>query len=339
MPVARAAHGAAALPDGRVLLVGGCVLESCEAGPESATVDAYDPRTGRFAHAGRLLERRVSAAVLLLASGEILIAGGWAGRAVSDRVELLDPRTGRSRPGPPLRLARSDLAAAVLADGRVLLAGGFDGIGSADLVEIFDPATGALERIGRLAVARAGAGAAVLRDGSVLVVGGGTGPGAREPTAAAEIFDPRLGRSSRTGGLAEARYKHATVPLGDGRVLVLGGSDRRDSRGKLASVERYHPARRAFAAAGRLVEPRYKIAGSVLRLADGKVLVAGGAPRAELYDPASGRSEPTGPALGKSLNFATATLMADGSALIAGGYEENGIEMNREAWRLPPAPR
>jgi len=104
-------------------------------------------------------------------------------------------------------------------------------------------------------------------------------------------------------------------------------------------VERYDPGRRAFVAAGRLLEPRYKIAGAVVLLPDGTVLVAGGAPRAELYDPASGRSVPTGPALGKSLNFATATLMANGAVLIAGGYDENGIRMGREAWHVPSAAR
>lgn len=339
MPVARAAHAALASPDGRVFLIGGCVLESCEAGPESATVDAYDPQTGRIGPAGRLLDRRLSASVLPLPSGEILIAGGWVGPTVSDLVEIWDPRTGRSRRGPVLGLARSDLAAVRLRDGRVLLAGGFDGRGPVDAVEIFDPATGRLERAGTLAVARAGAGAALLADGRILIVGGGTGPGAREPTAAAEIFDAQKGRSARTGELAEARYKHATILLGDGRVIVLGGSDRRDRNGKLTLVERYDSGAGAFVAAGRLLEPRYKIAGAVLLLPDGRLLVAGGAPRAELYDPASGRSELMGPDLGKSLNFATLTLMADGSALLAGGYDEDGIRMSRDAWRLRPAPR
>ncbi|HEX8623764.1 MAG TPA: kelch repeat-containing protein [Allosphingosinicella sp.] len=339
MPVARAAHSAVALPDGRVLLIGGCVRESCEAGPESETVDAYDPVNGRIARAGRLLGRRISAAVLPLASGEIAIAGGWAGAAVSDRIELWNPRTGRSRPAPPLGVARSDLAAVKLADGRLLLAGGYDGRGPVGDVEIFDPATGRLTRAGTLAVARAGAGAALLPGGRILIVGGGTGSGAREPTASAELFDPETGRSSPSGGLAEARYKHGIVAPGDGRVLVFGGSDRRDRDGKLTLVERYDPEARAFVAAGRLLLPRYKIAGSVLLLRDGRVLVAGGAPRAELYDPASGRSDLVGPKLGKSLNFATATLLPDNSVLLAGGYDENGIRMSAEAWRFRPPPR
>ncbi len=339
MPVARAAHASVALPGGRVVLIGGCVLESCEAGPESGTVDAYDPGSGRITPAGRLLGPRISAAVLPLASGDIAIAGGWAGASVSDQVELWNPRTGRSRRAPPLGRARSDLAAVKLADGRLLLAGGYDGRGPVGDVEIFDPATGRLARAGALAVPRAGAGAALLPDGTVLIVGGGTGPGAREPTASAELFDPRTGRSSPSGALAEARYKHGIVSLGDGRVLVFGGSDGRDREGKITRVERYDPDARAFVAAGRLLQPRYKIAGSVLLLPDGRVLIAGGAPRAEVYDPASQRSGLVGPDTGKSLNFATATLLRDGSVLLAGGYDENGIRMSPEARRFRPAAR
>ncbi|MCA1661527.1 MAG: kelch motif-containing protein, partial [Novosphingobium sp.] len=62
MPVARAAHSAVALADGRVLLIGGCVAESCEGGPASATADVFSAATMRFAPAGRLAERRVSTA-------------------------------------------------------------------------------------------------------------------------------------------------------------------------------------------------------------------------------------------------------------------------------------
>src|SRR5688572_18631128 len=60
MRVARASHSAHPLPDGRVLLFGGCVRESCEPGPDSSSVDAFDPKTKRFALAGRLLIPRLS---------------------------------------------------------------------------------------------------------------------------------------------------------------------------------------------------------------------------------------------------------------------------------------
>ena len=333
MPVARAAHSAVALADGRVLLIGGCVAESCEAGPDSATVDVFDPRTGRFTRAGKLAGPRLSAAAIQLPTGEILIAGGWAGRSVTDQVEIFDPASGTSRVLTPLSVARADIAAARLADGRILLAGGYDGSDAVALVEIFDPRSGGLQRAGDLLTPRTGAGIALLPDGRVLLAGGGGKD--RRPTASAEIFDPATARSTAVGSLRQARYKHALQTLGDGRVLAIGGSDHRDSRGKLSSIERFDSAAARFEPAGELLEPRFKIPAAVVLLPDGKLLVAGGASRAELYDPAAGSSKLVGPDFGKRLNFATATLLKDGSVLVAGGYDEAGIRMNDRAWIIP----
>jgi hypothetical protein len=202
------------------------------------------------------------------------------------------------------------------------------------VVELFDPKTSTLSPAGALSVPRAGAAAALLANGTVLLAGG-AGAGLR-PTAAAEIFDPAVRRSAPVGSLAEARYKHAAVALPDGRVLVIGGSDARDSRGKLRSIESFDPATRTFRPAGTMLEPRYKIANAVQLLPGGKVLIAGGGVRAELYDPATRRSTAVGPDFGAALNFATASLLPDGSVLVAGGYGERGIAMSARAWRFRP---
>jgi hypothetical protein len=334
----RAAHASASLPDGRVLLLGGCVGESCEAGAASATAEVYDLRNGRFAPAGRLLDRRVSTASALLPSGEILLAGGWIGSEVTATTEIFDPASGRSRRGPTLSAARADMAVARLPDGRILLAGGYAGSAAHDRVEVFDPRDSTVSIAGNLQSARAGAEAAVLADGRVLIVGGGTsGASGLTPTASAEIFDPATGRSSPTGPLAEARYKHAVVGLPGGPVLVFGGSDARDREGKLRSVERYDPVAGTFSPAGELVEARFKIADAALPLADGRVLIAGGAPRPEVYDPRTRRSELIGPDTGLRLNFASASLLGDGRVLLAGGYDEAGIRMNNRAWIFDPS--
>jgi hypothetical protein len=68
---------------------------------------------------------------------------------------------------------------------------------------------------------------------------------------------------------------------------------------------------------------------AAVRLADGRVLVAGGSPRegisnpvlasAELYDPTTGTFAPTG-SLKTARSAATAVLLADGRALILGGF-------------------
>jgi hypothetical protein len=334
----RAAHSAVVLADGRVLLIGGCTRESCETGPASATVEAFDPRTGRFGPAGRLTSPRIGAAALRLSDRRVLIAGGWAGSSVSDSLEFFDPTAGTSASAGRLAAARADIAAVTLADGRILLAGGYDGSGPVATVEILDPKDGSVRQAGPLALARTGAAASLLRDGRVLIVGGGaSGGGGLVATASAEIFDPATGRSMATGGLRDRRYKHESVALADGSVIVLGGSDERDAGGKLASVERFDPARGAFRPAGALSAPRYKIGGAVVRLPGGKLLVAGGGGRPDLFDPATGRAVAVGPELGGSLNFATATLLPTGAVLIAGGYYERGIRMNDRAWIVAPA--
>jgi hypothetical protein len=216
----------------------------------------------------------------------VLVAGGWVGSTVSSSVELFDPNTGQSKEIGALSAPRADVATVALHNGDVLFIGGY-GSGEASAgVDVYDASTTVVRSAGELRTARAGAGAALLDDGRVLVVGGGTtSQGRLAPTATAEIFDPKTGKSVATGSLAVARYKHATVRLRDGRVLVVGGSDERDSRGKLRSIEVFQPGRARFEAAGEMLEARFKIGGAVVELPNGKVVIAGGGHRPELYDP------------------------------------------------------
>jgi hypothetical protein len=323
------------MKDGRILLIGGCVRESCEAGPDSSTVDLFDERLRRFERAGVLLAPRVSTTSAPIDKDRVFIAGGWVGSTVTDSTEIFNLKTGRSLRGGNLSSPRADIALTVLPDGRILLAGGFDGHRALAAIDVFDPQDGSVRQIGALAVARTGAGAALLPDGKVLIVGGGvneaTGLGV---TATAEIVDPSTGASKLTGSLANARYKHSVIALPNGSVLALGGSDERDSRGKHDTIERYDPSTGQFKSAGRMLEKRYKIGNAVVLLADGRVLIAGGAPRAEVYNPVTSKSAYIGPAFGGSLNFATASVLTSRRILVAGGYYEDGIRMNRRAWIL-----
>ncbi|HEV8596816.1 MAG TPA: kelch repeat-containing protein, partial [Candidatus Dormibacteraeota bacterium] len=63
------------------------------------------------------------------------------------------------------------------------------------------------------------------------------------------------------------------------------------------------------------------------RLADGRVLVAGGGaytPTAELYDPATNRWTPTGSMSVDRYDF-TATVLRDGRVLVVGGYSLSSV--------------
>jgi hypothetical protein len=104
-------------------------------------------------------------------------------------------------------------------------------------------------------------------------------------------------------------------------VLVVSGSDDRDFGGRYRSAELYEPRRGRFVRVGRMVHGRFKLPDAVVRLRSGRVLVAGGAPHAELYDPAT-RCFRAADNAGAALSFATATVLRDGRVLVAGGYDD-----------------
>ncbi len=115
----RMQHAAARLPDGRLLLVGG---RAAPDGPLLHSAELLDPVTAeRIAIMGNagLVDGRLSPQLLVLDSGEVLVAGGYdtAGKSVTS-VERFDPRT-RSFRRLSLRLtAHSEALASELPGGR-----------------------------------------------------------------------------------------------------------------------------------------------------------------------------------------------------------------------------
>lgn len=332
----RAAHASVPLDDGRILLLGGCVRDGCEAGPASAMVDVFDPRDGVFTNSGRLLGPKVVSQAVKLFDGRILVVGGWDGGQASATAEIFDPKSGISQSAGALSTTRGDVSVVALADGRVLVAGGFDGRQRLPGAEIFDPRTGLFTSVGALNEARSGTELVLLKDGRVLVIRGVAGrSGATMPISSAEVFDPATGRFTPTGSLLEARFKHAALALPDGRVLVIAGSDERGrDGGKKRTLEIYDPARGEFTHGGTLHHARYKLTDAVALLADGRVLIGGSGRYPEVYNPATRRSTELAVDLGRSWNFMTATVLVDGRVLLAGGYSEGGLEVSDRTWLL-----
>lgn len=333
MRVNRAAHTATALADGRVLVAGGFVEKGAAEGAE-----LYDPVTRRFATAAPMVETRHSHTATVLADGRVLIAGGYgAGTVTLASTELFDPRTNTFASAGPLLSARADHIAVRLGNGMVLIAGGL-GPGWTYLAsaEIYDPIAGRFQPIDDMTVARESHVAVLLADGRVLVVGGHRGRRAEMVLhASAETYDPATRRFTRVGDMRVPRHKHDAVRLGDGRVLVTGGADRRDGDGVYDSTELFEPTAGTFSAGSAMRLPRYKHAGSSLLLPTGQVLIAGGADRAETYDPVRRTftlvdGDPRMPGL-----FSAVAPLPSGGALVTGGYGR-GRGPESSAWVFFP---
>jgi N-acetylneuraminic acid mutarotase len=134
-----------------------------------------------------------------------------------------------------------------------------------------------------------------------------------------------------TGSLSSARTSHTATLLSNGEVLVAGGGN---STGALTGAELYNPATGKWNVSGGMATARGSHTATLLP--NGQVLVAGGvgngsspfAPScvatAELYNPSTGQWTATG-SMTKPRGNHTATLLNDGSVLIAGGFCSGGF--------------
>ena len=331
MSVPRAAHTATKLADGRVLVTGGFGLGD----RIESSMELFAPTTATFAAAGVMDAPRHSHSATLLTDGRVLIAGGYTSGAERLATAVLyDPARGAITPTGPLLAPRADHTAVLLADGRVLVAGG-TGPGTTFLAsaEVYDPALGTFSAVGSMRDAREANTLTLLADGRVLVAGGHR---ERSPNtvvlAGAELFDPRIASFAPTGPMGVRRAKHDAVRLEDGSVLILGGADERDDRGAYASAERFDPRSGTFSPTAALAQARYKIRGMTVLLPGGRVLVAGGAARPELYSLTTG-SRTIGASFGRAPMIGTATLLDDGRVMLAGGYSLTG-PASRDAFVL-----
>jgi len=327
MSTGRAAHTATLLPDGRVLVAGGFT-----GGNPFSSAEFFDPATEAFKAAGNMSVARAGHTATLLSNGKVLIAGGYNGSYLAS-AELYDPATNSFTPASAMTAARGGHVATLLQNGKVLLAGGV-GVGWTFLAsaEVYDPATNTFTPTGDMLAARESHTATLLPNGNVLIAGGHRG---RRPSvtiySSTEIYDAASGRFTAAGDMTMVRHKHEAVSLADGRVLILGGSDQRDGNPAYTSAEIYDPTRKTFTATASMNSQRYKLNGTAVLLSDGRVLVAGGANRAEVFDPARNTFAYAAGDLETPRLFATATRLRNDQVLIIGGYNENS-NATSNAW-------
>ena len=278
-----------------------------------------------------------------LRSGDLLVAGGMAGGGSSlSTAELINVSAATVTGVGSMTEARIDHTATALPDGRVVLAGGYNGEYLSS-VEIFDPARKRFAVIGSLREGRSGHTATLLPGGRILIIGG-VGRG-WSFLASAEIFDPTTGQSEAVGPLSAPRESHTATLLANGRVLVVGGHrGRRDAMEVHASAELYDPATRRFQAAAHLTTARHKH--DAVGLADGRVLVLGGADRTdrryfattEIYNPATGSFDPGPSMTNPRYKFqGTSVRLPSGDVLVPSGAR--GAELlDRGSFTFHPVP-
>ncbi len=315
MTIPRSGHAATLLLSGKVLVTGG------GNGTGDATAELYDPQAGTFSRTtGDMMEARIAhtATLLKLSNstaanyGKVLIVG-----PTDLSAELYDPTKSTFSPTGSMHHSRTSPTATLLNTGKVLIVGG--NTTSADLTaELYDPASETFSDTGSTTTLRTGHTATLLVDGRVLIAGGAG--------ASAEIYDPASGTFTTTAGsMSEPRSGHTATLLGsadstqDGDVLIIGTD---------GTADLYSPGTEAFEQIGSLPvrrPPSYRHTASLRN--DGTVLAAGGgivfwrpasSSAAALFAPESDGFTPTA-SLTTSRYAHTATVLADGTVLIAGG--------------------
>lgn len=308
MATARYEHTATLLWNGTVLIAGGqngtSALQSAE---------LYDPTTGTFRSTGSLTLARSGHTATALPNGKVLIVGGCASTAG----ELYDPATGTfSATTGNMSILRSGHTATLLTTGKVFITGGTASVTAADL---YDPSAGTFSSTLNTMTARFFHTATLLTSGKVLLVGG-SATSSGTPVATAELYDPAANAFGAAGSLTTARKYHSAT--NSGALTIVGGVD--SSNNSLLSTETYNPSANTFAYSsngGPYTTAKHT---ATVIPSSGLVMITGG--RASNGSSLNTMYSEFGTlvTLSEPRISHTATILADGRVLIAGG--NNGTE-------------
>src|SRR5262249_21989611 len=135
--------------------------------------ELYQPDNNSFVPAGTMIVplEYWGYTAILLATGNVLIAGGDTTGFDANNAELYDPSFRRFRSTGYLKQPRGAPTATLLPDGKVLMAGGYYDFPPliSNTAEIYDPIDGTFSSTGEMVASRAAHTATLLMDGTVLL--------------------------------------------------------------------------------------------------------------------------------------------------------------------------
>ena len=321
----RQRHTATLLKDGRVLVVGGLI----PGGVSTATCTIYDPGFNTWSPAASMSVSRQWHTATLLPDGTVMVDGGMPTASSIPRTEIFDPGIA---PGPgtwttvsPDLVARVGHGATLLPSGKVLVVGGAnpDTGGNQVTCSLYDYANDTWDPTGDLTYRRDQISLVLLPNGNVMALGGDDGIGGSGFINSCEIYDPDpvtgIGTWLPAPSLSIAGNQRTTVLLADGRILDAVGNN------PAPVTEIFDYTVGSWNSSGDLIESRTDY--TLTPLANGKLLIAGGAPSVpisgmplstcELYDTVTNSWSPTDSFTARS--YHAAVLLPDGKVLVAGG--------------------
>jgi hypothetical protein len=266
----RANHTASFLTNGsnKTIIAGGT-----NGGQVLSSAEAYNLATGKFEPTGSMTSLRYGHTATVVNPVQVLITGGILGGEVENHrtasadlwaSEFFHPAGSMSSP-------RADHTATLFSNGKVLIAGGTSNTEALSSAELWDPTTGKFAPTGSMKEARYSYTATLLGNDKVLVAGGFTSISSNATTASAELYDPTTGKFEPTGSMSSPRADHTATVLGNGKVLIAGGTTSTEA---VTSAELYDPTTGKFEPTGSMKEARAEYTASVLT--NGQVLAAGG---------------------------------------------------------------
>ena len=332
--IARRAHTATLIQDGSVLIMGGENTHYLD------KVEKFDPVTGNFSMlASRMVFNRAGHEATLLDDGRVLITGGVSYQhpfsSVVDTAEIYDPVSGKfTALENTMNSPRSGHTATLLSDGTVLIAGGLDGKKYIDTAEIFDPETGSFTLLTNIMTSvRGGHTATLLNDGKVFLNRGTDGA---EYLGSSEVYDPETGIFSiwETKATFYRRSGHSATMLANGLILFTGGFNK---AGTFDIGKLYDPVNDTLVSTSQLMQS-IRSSHTATLLKNNTVLITGGGKNvgfgggsyqsAEIYHPDSSTFTSTTDNWSYERINHTATLLNDGTVLIAGGEDHNFSHSN-----------